>query len=121
MQVDVELEPRPDAPRQARQALDELEGSVSEPLLGDLRLVVSELVTNSLMHGPGGPIRVRLTVHAEDLVTGEVTDEGDGHVAIRESAADESGGWGLRILDRVASSWGVFPGSTHVWFELRER
>ena len=28
------------------------------------------------------------------------------------------GGWGLDLVDRLAGSWGVREGSTHVWFEL---
>ena len=94
-----------------------LAGQVTDRLLVDLRLALSELVANSVRHGPGGPINVQLKVHAPDLVTGEVSDEGDGHVAIRR-AVTEDGGWGLRILDSVASSWGVVAGSTHVWFEI---
>jgi hypothetical protein len=32
---------------------------------------------------------------------------------------DGSGGWGLQLVDRVASSWGVrVDGTTCVWFEL---
>ena len=41
-------------------------------------------------------------------------------IEIRESA-DEGGGWGLRLLDKVSERWGVHEGSTHVWFELRAR
>ena len=37
---------------------------------------------------------------------------------IREQPADESGGWGLRIVDEVALQWGCFEGTTHVWVEL---
>jgi hypothetical protein len=28
------------------------------------------------------------------------------------------GGWGLSIVDALASRWGVHEGTTHVWFEL---
>jgi anti-sigma regulatory factor (Ser/Thr protein kinase) len=117
MELGVVVESQPEAPARVRSWVNELAGHVTDRLLIDLRLALSELVANSVRHGPGGQIDVRVKVHARDLVTGEVSDDGDGHVAIRE-ALDQDGGWGLRILDSVASSWGVVAGSTHVWFEI---
>jgi hypothetical protein len=52
-------------------------------------------------------------------VSGEVVDHGDGTVAIRAAGVDESGregGMGLPIVDAVTTAWGVYTGSTHVWF-----
>ena len=49
----------------------------------------------------------------------EVVDEGsDQAPAVRPTAPDESGGWGLRIVDQLAAQWGVFEGTTHVWADL---
>ena len=47
------LEPVPDSIPQARQTLDRLADAVEEPLLENLRLLVSEVVTNSIRHGEG--------------------------------------------------------------------
>lgn len=49
----------------------------------------------------------------------EVIDEGSGNApAVRHEGPDESGGWGLRIVDRLATQWGVFEGTTHVWADI---
>jgi two-component sensor histidine kinase len=107
------------APSQSRTALLALTGAVAPRLLEDLRLLITELVTNSVRYGPGGTIRVTVNVKDPEQVFAEVTDNGNqGAVEIRE-AAEDGGGLGLRILDRMASRWGVYEGSTNVWFELR--
>ena len=82
----------------------------------DAGLMVSELVTNALLHGRG-PIGIRITSH-DQHVTIEVADDGEGEVAITP-VPDASGGWGLRIVDELADSWGIRRGSTRVWFRIR--
>jgi anti-sigma regulatory factor (Ser/Thr protein kinase) len=80
-------------------------------------LVASELVTNAYKYGQG-MIELRVALPG-DCIRIEVIDEGHGQVpAVREQPADETGGWGLQIVDRVARQWGVFEGTTHVWAEL---
>ncbi len=85
-----------------------------------LPLVGSGLVACNLKFGPKRPISLRLRVDGEGVVSGEVIDQGDGErnkvVMIPEPSLD--GGWGLYLLDRVATRWGVHEGSTHVWFEV---
>lgn len=119
MNLVFDLPAEPAAPSQARTALLALTGAVKPRLLEDLRLLITELVTNSVRHGPAGAIRVTIKVKNENQVFAEVTDNGNqGVVEIRE-AAEDGGGLGLRILDRMATRWGVYEGSTNVWFELR--
>lgn len=119
MELAFDLPADTDAPSQARTALLALTGAVEPRLLEDLRLLITELVTNSVRHGPGGQVRVTVNVKDQDQIFAEVTDNGNqGVVEIRE-AAEDGGGLGLRILDRMASRWGVYEGSTNVWFELR--
>jgi anti-sigma regulatory factor (Ser/Thr protein kinase) len=85
--------------------------------LDQAKLLVSELVSNSVMHGRG-EIVVRAQLDEERLLV-EVTDEGSGFEReIRARDFDRVGGWGLMIVDAVASRWGVHEGTTHVWFEL---
>lgn len=109
-----------EAPSHARVALLALSPVVGPRLLEDLRLLITELVTNSVRYGPGGTVRVTVNVKDPRTVFAEVTDNGrDGVVEIRE-AAEDGGGLGLRILDRMATRWGVYEGSTNVWFELTE-
>jgi anti-sigma regulatory factor (Ser/Thr protein kinase) len=118
--IDLELAAGPMAPARARAAIDRIGAGLAPGLLHDLRLVVSELVANAVTHGPDAPVQLRLSVDGPGRVRGEVADQGrDGTIAIRESA-DEGGGYGLRLVDRLAHRWGVHEGSTHVWFELRD-
>jgi anti-sigma regulatory factor (Ser/Thr protein kinase) len=106
------------APGQAREALETLP-DIDRSLLGDAKLLVSELVTNSVKYGGDGP--VRLVVRSEDSgrVRIEVVDRGGGFVPkARTRPATEVGGWGLHLVESLTDRWGVYEGSTHVWFEL---
>ena len=83
----------------------------------DAALMVSELVTNAVVHGVGA-ISLRIDLEA-DAVRIEVADEGN--VALAPSPeAGAHGGWGLRIVEQLADDWGVLEGSTKVWFRLRK-
>jgi anti-sigma regulatory factor (Ser/Thr protein kinase) len=120
MQFSFQFPPADDAPAQARAALEVFDQILSPEVLEDLQLVVSELVTNSVKFGPKRPITLALSVGKNGLVEGEVIDQGDGEKAKIEMTVepDLDGGWGLHLVDQVASGWGVREGSTHVWFEL---
>ncbi len=98
-----------------------LRGQVGDRLGAGARanaeLVVSELVTNAVVHGKG-VITLKLEL-AGDSLRVEVVDEGAGAApAIREQGADDGGGWGLRIVETLALEWGAYEGTTHVWAEL---
>jgi anti-sigma regulatory factor (Ser/Thr protein kinase) len=120
MQFSFQFPPADDAPAQARAALEVFDQILVPEVLEDLQLVVSELVTNSVKFGPSRPITLSLQISTDGLVCGEVIDQGDGEkVKVqmrREPTLD--GGWGLQLVDRVATAWGVREGSTHVWFEI---
>lgn len=113
------LEPEPRSVADARRHVrDALVGRADPSRLAEVELVVSELVTNAVRHGPGEPIHLRLT-EADGVVGGEIEDQGDGVVAIREQDLGTAvGGLGLPIVNELASDWGVYPGSTHVWFRF---
>ena len=86
----------------------------------DVCLVVSELVTNSLVHGGGAP-SVRVALDGESVRL-EVTDASE---CLPESppkhTPDPSGGLGLLIVDRLCARSGVqpFSGGKTVWAVLR--
>jgi anti-sigma regulatory factor (Ser/Thr protein kinase) len=103
------------APGRARALVRRLEGHCTAEAMTDLELVVSELVTNAVMHGRGR-IEVLLQPVRGGRVRGHVADEGDRTVAVRPRA-DDTGGMGLRLVDAVAR-WGVHAPPTRVWFEL---
>lgn len=115
----LELESEPLAARRAREAIAEIEQLVPRRCFDDLRVVVSELVTNSVVHGPGSPIRLRVEIDEAGNVVGEVEDDGEGAVVAREARLlDGAGGLGLELVDSLTERWGVRAGSTDVWFEL---
>jgi anti-sigma regulatory factor (Ser/Thr protein kinase) len=124
--VDVELENSPEAAAAARTALDRLTGRVPAGRLRDLRLLVSELVTNAVRHaGLDRSDRIRLLVDVrEGDVRVEVHDPGRGFTlrAPRPDPARASG-WGLYLVDELADRWGVDGAGrgTRVWFELDGR
>jgi anti-sigma regulatory factor (Ser/Thr protein kinase) len=85
--------------------------------LDDLKLVVTELVDNAYLHGRG-EIGLVLRTNGH-FVRVEVVDEGRGAaIKIRERAADEAGGFGLKLVDELSSAWGAYEGTTHVWAEV---
>jgi anti-sigma regulatory factor (Ser/Thr protein kinase) len=105
------------APAAARRSIEEFCSDLKPEALDSARLLVSELVTNSVLHGAGGSITVVLDKGLPDVLRCEVIDDGSGFVP-RARADRAVGGWGLEIVERLASSWGVREGSTHVWFDL---
>jgi anti-sigma regulatory factor (Ser/Thr protein kinase) len=103
------------APGRARALLREHANGLDRDRLDTAVLLISELVTNAVLHGTG---EIRLTI---DLAGGDarfaVCDEGDGHPAVRPEPGPD-GGWGLRLVGQLARRWGVREGRTQVWFEL---
>ena len=120
--IELRLRPTPGAVPDARRALDELDDQVSAQTLEDLRLLVSELVTNSVRHAglhesQAIELKVRLL---PDTVRVEVNDQGSGFEPTPRSArSDDQSGWGLYLVSRLSDRWGVSSdGVTRVWFEL---
>jgi anti-sigma regulatory factor (Ser/Thr protein kinase) len=105
----------PSAARIARTAVhEELASALPPSILADVTLAVSELVTNAVIHG-GGEIELRVEA-GDRVVKGEVIDGG---VGFEQRLRDrEVTGRGLEIVGQLSKSWGVFQGTTHVWFEI---
>jgi anti-sigma regulatory factor (Ser/Thr protein kinase) len=111
------------APAQARKAVS----AWCEPLgmggarLQALVLLVSELVSNAVLHSqaPGGS-SVTLAARLEgEVLHVSVSDAGQGFEPRPRDPARLSDGYGLFLLDKIASRWGVdAAGETSVWFEL---
>jgi two-component sensor histidine kinase len=99
----------------ARRAVEAL--GLARTRTGQVKLIVSELVTNSIEHGElgrGDRIEVHARVDPRGALHVEVRDPGPG------PRADAPSGMGWRILDRMADRWGVdrCDGLARVWFEL---
>lgn len=94
---------------------------VTGGVLEDVRLLLTELVTNALRHGavePDDEIAVRAEV-AGGTVRIEVHDPGrNGPVEPREPGT-HGGGYGLYLVERLTREWGVERrNGTVVWAEL---
>lgn len=123
--VAIEIAGGAEAPRRARRwMLGCLARERAGPAREDLEIIVSELVTNSVVHAETDAAQlVRITVaKLEDRWRVAVTDEGSGSVPhLRDPDDGAPGGVGLRIIDRLCLGWGVTrtgAGTTEVWCEV---
>ena len=111
-----------DAVPSARRIVDRVAEQCTLPRSGDVRLLVSELVTNSVVHASAGPDHwLELCLLPTDgSLHVEVCDESTGwQPQPRAEELEEPGGWGLFIVEQLASRWGLSrDGQTCVWFEL---
>ena len=108
------------APRAAREALSFVGADLPAAPLETARLLVSELVTNSVVHGPSGPSSsVGLYVTVErNVLRVEVSDDSPQGAIPR--APGEDGGFGLAFVADMSSRWGSgrTDGLNVTWFEL---
>src|SRR6266516_530586 len=112
------LSPNRGAGSRARTAVRQRFGVLPETTRRDLVAVVTELVNNSVEHGPGKPITLTVVLGA-DAIRGEVADQGNPVAAFpRMKNGTEAGRGGLALVDKLTSEWAVYEGSTHVWFAI---
>jgi anti-sigma regulatory factor (Ser/Thr protein kinase) len=113
-----------DAPYEARCQLgDGLSGRTADSANEVARLLVSELVTNCILHSgmaPGAPIQVSSHIE-DDTLRVEVRCEGPPfeHTP-RRPPAGAPGRRGLYLVETLSDDWGVQPNgsSTAVWFQI---
>src|SRR5919199_1234035 len=116
-----ELAGGPYAVTAARLALSDLDSRLEPSIAFDVRLLVSELVTNSVKHArvtEDDSIMLEVSI-AEPIVRIEVRDSGPGFeppVAAPPDDADE--GWGLFLVEQLADEWGVDSDRQAVWFQI---
>ena len=107
------------APGAARSAIDGLTGRIAPDVVPDVKLLVSELITNSVKYGGEGEVHLQLRSEHEGHIRVEVVDQGSGFIPVaRDRPATDVGGWGLHLVETLTDRWGVHEGSTHVWFEI---
>lgn len=121
MEVHQEIPTGPEAPAHARALVASLSSRVPERLLDEVRIVISELVTNSYQHAgnpEGTPIDVHLDL-TEDRLRVEVIDGSIFDPTPETTKELRSAKWGLAVIDRVADSWGrISEGGIWVEFQL---
>ena len=119
---EVRLSPTDRAPAAARKSLDRLHGRLDADGLETMRLLVSELVTNSVRHArldDGGWIELSIEETPRALRVA-VTDPGVGFdERPGPPQPGDPSGWGLHLVEQLADRWGVSrDGQTQVWFEI---
>jgi two-component sensor histidine kinase len=106
------------APAEARSAVRALRPDLDADIISDATLLVSELVSNAVKYGEGR-IQLRVRTRGTRHVLVEVLDEGVGFVPSADRRTRfPSGGFGLKLVDRIATSWGVQAARTLVWFVI---
>ncbi|MEU6660559.1 ATP-binding protein [Streptomyces sp. NPDC046821] len=129
LQVQLEVGADPaEVGRARRWARSRLAGSgigADEPLAETLILIVSELVTNAVVH-TGCPAVLRMLLPglpadaSARTVRVEVADASARPPAPRHAHGDETNGRGLELVDGLADRWGWRPEGTGkaIWCEI---
>src|SRR4051812_17299007 len=115
--VDHQADAVPRARRFTAEALASTDPSMTE----DAQLVVTELVTNALLHG-APPVVLRISP-TPSRVRIEVEDTGREMPIRMRGSVESMTGRGLALVSRVTSGWGVEPAGARgkvVWAELAE-
>jgi serine/threonine-protein kinase RsbW len=122
MRLERHLPVTPEAASVARHALDGLADDRPDGRMRDVRLLISELVTNAVRHAnlaSGDVIELVIEI-ADQTLRVEVHDPGGGFVPSAPSPDPaRPSGWGLYLVAELADRWGVdSEDTTLVWFEL---
>ena len=117
MLVDLTLPRSAEAARAGRRALEEAAIPGGPETRHAAALLTTELITNAVLHGRGDAVRIQVA-HAGERLRVEVRDDGNGFDPAQRTEREDPGGWGLAVVETLSSDWGMYEGSTHVWFEL---
>jgi DNA-binding NarL/FixJ family response regulator len=91
-----------------------------EELLETVNLLVSELVTNAVIHAESeAEVAVVLTA---DALRVEVADRGGGAAVLKDADQLDTSGRGISLVDVLSTRWGIDDvddgGGKTIWFEL---
>ena len=117
--IEVTLPPDTDSPRRARRFLkDALQGGAPADVVDVAVLLVSEVVTNAVLHARS-EVRVAISWNAH-RVRVEVCDHSPAQPVPRHFAPDAGTGRGMLLIEELADAWGMSPTSDGklVWFEV---
>jgi anti-sigma regulatory factor (Ser/Thr protein kinase) len=119
----LELDRNHEAPLTARAAVREFcdRQEIESEARANILLLVSEVVTNAVLHSPGEMTStIRLSAQVDrDMIRIDVTDHGEGFTPTVRDPAQVGRGYGLFLVDQIAARWGITDScGTTVWFEL---
>ncbi|MFE2737306.1 ATP-binding protein [Streptomyces sp. NPDC059349] len=91
-------------------AVDALrEWQIDDDIVEALRLIVSELTTNAVVHTASRTIEITVSVTATEAIV-TVTDQGlSGTPAARKAHPEEEHGRGLALVEALATRWESSP------------
>ena len=106
----------------ARAAVIAVGSGLPKPVVSDAELLTSEVVSNVIHHANRDPPATMIVrVERVDSVKVEVVDQEPVFEAnTRQSGPGSDAGWGLFLVNAVATAWGIEPEGTgkKVWFEV---
>jgi anti-sigma regulatory factor (Ser/Thr protein kinase) len=109
------------AARARRFVADTMRAWGCEDAIADAELLVSELVTNAVLHARS---ETRVSIERDGTtVRVSVCDDSPARPRLRDYGPEAVTGRGLVIVDRIAQRWGVDPSDVGkcVWFEIDDR
>ncbi|MFD7513798.1 ATP-binding protein [Streptomyces niveus] len=74
--------------------------------VGTVQLLVSEIVTNAIIHGGADSVSLRLSCDDRAEVLIEVDDHSPGSPEVREAGPEDESGRGMRLVAHFARDWG---------------
>jgi anti-sigma regulatory factor (Ser/Thr protein kinase) len=120
--LELSFAPAPIAATHARTVVTERFGPrLAARVLDDVRLLVTELITNALRHGSlraGDRVSLKAWLTG-DILRIEVRDPGRDGEVVQRAPGQRGGGYGLYLVELLAKRWGVDrQDGTLVWCEL---
>ncbi|HEY4427946.1 MAG TPA: ATP-binding protein [Solirubrobacteraceae bacterium] len=108
---------RPESVTAARRFVRDRLRDESADIVEAAELMTSELASNCIRHAH---TEFELSIGLREGIRVEVRDMGDGRPVMRSPSPAEPSGRGLRIVEAMASTWGVSPSPSGkvVWFTL---
>jgi anti-sigma regulatory factor (Ser/Thr protein kinase) len=108
LEIREEVPNGPEAAAKARRLLDRFESRIPEDKLIDVRIVLSEIVSNSYKHAdnpPGAPIEVTVR-SSQDRLRLEILDRSIFDPTPETTKELRAAKWGLHMVDQLADKWG---------------
>jgi anti-sigma regulatory factor (Ser/Thr protein kinase) len=109
--------PTVEAPGEARRGVSALGDEIENGSLDDLKAVISELVTLSVLRGASAPIEVNLEL-VDDEVEAVFDDHGPAARAVVRAMERKDSSLPLRIIEAMVDEWEADPEAATIWFRM---